>query len=264
MIVLSWNVRGLNSGPRQKAVRDLIKLQAPDVLFLQETKLSVEGMMDLAPKLWRNGDCQCTGSQGASSGLACFWNPRKICPLWWGSFKSSLSMVASCFVSGETILFSNVYALVELQGKHILWANIRLVRSLFPYHPWIIGGDFNAITELAEKRGGTARLEASALLLQDNISALRLVDIKPGNGLFTWNNRRIGDASISERLDRFLVSSFWLGDRWKICSEILDGRGSDHWPIKLVAEMPQRCARQTFKFQLMWLRDESLHDLLPG
>lgn len=114
MIVLSWNVRGLNSGPRQKAVRDLIRCHSPDVLFLQETKLSVEGMMDLVPKLWGNGGCQCIGAQGSSGGVACLWNPHKICPLWWVSFRSSLSMVASCFMSGEIALFSNMYAPVEL------------------------------------------------------------------------------------------------------------------------------------------------------
>jgi hypothetical protein len=59
---------------------------------------------------------------------------------------------------------------------------------MLPFHPWILAGDFNAICELAEKRGGHGRLEPSALLLQDNINFLNLVDIKPINGQFTWNN----------------------------------------------------------------------------
>lgn len=71
MIVLSWNVMGLNSGPRQKAVRELIRNHSPDVLFLQETKLSVESMMGLVSKLWRQGECQCIGAAGSSGGVAC-------------------------------------------------------------------------------------------------------------------------------------------------------------------------------------------------
>lgn len=182
MIIISWNVRSLNNGPRQKVVRELVRSQSPDVLFLQETKLSVECMMGLVPKLWKNGQFQCIGAQGFSRGVACFWNPQKIQPLWWLSFKSSLSMVAQCPKSGEFVLFSNVYAPIEFQGKLLLWTHICFVRSLFSYHPWIIAGDFNAITELAEKLGGIARLEPSTLLFQENISALNLVDIKPSNG----------------------------------------------------------------------------------
>ncbi len=71
------------------------------------------------------------------------------------------------------------------------------------------------------------------MLLQDNISTLNLVDIKPSNGHFTWNNQRAGDSCIAERLDRFMVSYFWVGGWWSSKSEIIDWRGSDHWPIKL-------------------------------
>ena len=81
MIVISWNVRGLNSGPRQKAIQELVKSHSPDVLFLQETKVSVECMMSIASKLWRNGLCQCIGAHGSSGGVACLWNPQKIQPM---------------------------------------------------------------------------------------------------------------------------------------------------------------------------------------
>ena len=33
----------------------------------------------------------------------------------------------------------------------LVWNNIRLVRILFPYLPWIIVGDFNVILDLTEK-----------------------------------------------------------------------------------------------------------------
>ena len=151
MIIISWNVRGLNSGPRQKAVQELVRSHSPDVLFLQETKVSVECMLSIAPKLWKNGQCQCVGAQGSSGGMACFWNPQKIQPLCWISFRSSLSMIALCPESGESVLFSNVYAPIEFQGKLLTWNNIHFVHSLYPYLPWIIAGDFNAILDLSKK-----------------------------------------------------------------------------------------------------------------
>ena len=124
---------------------------------------------------------------------------------------------------------------------------------MLPLHPWIMAGDFNAICELAEKQGGTGRLEPSALLLQDNINSLNLVDIKPINGQFTWNNRRSGEFCIAERLDLFLVFGYWIGGMWSSCFEILDWRGPDHWPIILYVESTWVLRKPSFRFQLMWL-----------
>ncbi|XP_059077196.1 uncharacterized protein LOC131876295 [Cryptomeria japonica] len=151
----------------QKAVRRLIESQSPDVVFIQETKLSVDGL-------------------------------------------------ASCALR-----------------KSSLWAHIQFIRALDPFLPWIMAGDFNAVTCLDEKRGGLARLDPSANLLRNMIGSLNLIDVKPTNGVFTWNNRRCGGEAISERLDRFLVSCYWLNSRLITSSEILDWRGFDHWPIKL-------------------------------
>ena len=91
--------------------------------------------------------------------------------------------------------------------------------------------DFNAITNLEEKRGKIARLGPSSSMPRDNTGSLNLIDVKPGSGIFTWNNRRSGTEAISERLDQFLVSCFWLDTRWFTRSEILDWRGSDHWQL---------------------------------
>ena len=82
MIILSWNVRGLNNIPRQKVVHRLIDSHSPDVIFIQETKLSVDELDSCGPKLWPHGSWQGVGAQGSSGGLACLWNPKKVSPLW--------------------------------------------------------------------------------------------------------------------------------------------------------------------------------------
>lgn len=56
MIVLSWNVRGLNNIPRQKVVHRLIESQSPDVVFIQETKLTVDGLENCALRIWPQGN----------------------------------------------------------------------------------------------------------------------------------------------------------------------------------------------------------------
>ena len=60
-------------------------------------------------------------------------------------------MVSLCMELGEYVLFSNIYAPIDLKGKLLVWNNIHLVHSLFPYLPWIIARDFNVILDLTKK-----------------------------------------------------------------------------------------------------------------
>ena len=210
MIVLSWNVRGLNSIPRQKVVRRLIESQSPDLVFIQETKLSLDGLANCVACIWPQGSWQGVGALNFSGGMACFWNPRKVSPLWWVSSRSAISLVATSFETGERCLLSNIYAPTDFTGKSQLWAHIRFIRSLDPFLPWIMAGDFNVVTSLDEKRGG---MDQSSNLLRDMIGSLKLVDMEPINGVYTWTNQRCGDEDISERLDRFLVSCYWMNNK---------------------------------------------------
>ena len=88
--------------------------------------------------------------------------------------------------------------------------------------------DFNVVISLDEKRDKVAHLDPSSNMLRDNINILNLTDVKPGNGTFTWNNKRSETEAISKRLDRFLVSSYWMDVRWSTSSDIIDWRSSDH------------------------------------
>ena len=98
----------------------------------------------------------------------------------------------------------------------------------------MVGGDFNFITSLEEKKGGRRCLEEECNIFHETIEYLGLVDITPGVGWFTWNNKSTGDRHIASKLDRFLVSESVINLGSEIHSSTLSGRGSDHWPIELL------------------------------
>jgi endonuclease/exonuclease/phosphatase family metal-dependent hydrolase len=79
---------------------------------------------------------------------------------------------------------------------------------------WILAGDFNIITSLAEKRGGTRRLDRDAKEFSKFIDTMEMVDLKTNNGQFIWNNKWMNQYQVATRLDRFLVSELiimqWL------------------------------------------------------
>ncbi|GLU12861.1 hypothetical protein SLE2022_295190 [Rubroshorea leprosula] len=75
MKLVSFNVRGLGSVLKRKEIGKLVRMEHPDFLFLQETKL--EKVDDnLCRMMWDSRDFgwEMKESIGASGGLLCFWN----------------------------------------------------------------------------------------------------------------------------------------------------------------------------------------------
>ena len=57
---------------------------------------------------------------------------------------------------------------------------------------------------------------------------MKLVDSESGNGLFTWNNKRGGEALVASRLDRFMISEELMLIDKEIIARVLPFGGSDH------------------------------------
>ncbi|XP_059073755.1 uncharacterized protein LOC131029339 [Cryptomeria japonica] len=84
-------------------------------------------------------------------------------------------------------------------------------------------GDFNALLDIDEKVEGLRKPSKVMEDFRDFVSDCKLIDIIHKNGKFTWTNRRLNFANISERLDRFLDEKFLenLKEWWKEVPEKL-------------------------------------------
>ena len=117
-------------------------------------------------------------------------------------------------------------------------------------HPlWLIGGDFNMITRLEEKRGGRPKLETESSLFKNFIQNQQLIDLQFCNGLFTWSNRRTGRQNIASKLDRFLISDNAIHIGGDLSASIIPLPGSDHWQISLQWQRMVQTARRPFRFE---------------
>ena len=94
----------------------------------------------------------------------------------------------------------------------------------------MMGGDFNLIANLGEKKGGRRTMDK----FQEAIGILQaqrsFMDMETGNGWYTWNNKCGGEHLVASCLYRFLVSDSILHDSGEIMIEVLLVAGSDHWP----------------------------------
>ena len=101
-------------------------------------------------------------------------------------------------------------ALPFMRKKESFWNSLEDQCTRKKQCPFIIAGDFNVTISAEERRGGTKVRDPFGERLEDLISYWGLADIKPKNGKFTWNNKRIGPGHIAARLDRVLVSPHLL------------------------------------------------------
>ncbi|RVW39533.1 Transposon TX1 uncharacterized 149 kDa protein [Vitis vinifera] len=128
-------------------------------------------------------------------------------------------------------IFSGVYGSVIGCEKEDFWEELGAIRGLWE-DPWCIGGDFNTVRFLKERRNAP-RLIAEMRRFSEVIGELGLRDFPLAGGPFTW----IGglNSQASSRLDRFLISDQWEDHFSAITQSALPHLVFDHNPIVLEA-----------------------------
>ena len=95
----------------------------------------------------------------------------------------------------------NVYGPTLNAQKERFWKSLEEQCAGKLLLPCYIAGDFNVTISADERRGGTKVRDPFGERLEDLISQWNLIDIKTKNGVYTWNNKRVGLGHIAARLD---------------------------------------------------------------
>eukprot|EP00253_Pinus_taeda_P021309 PITA_21309 len=215
MKIISWNCRGMGSKIKEEAIRNLIRLEAPDILLLQETKMEEPEFLQVSKKLWKNSDASAVAARGASGGLGALWNGNRF------------SLVAEA---------SNTHWEM-LKMQHVTTKEILCLFNVYVL------------------RGGSIVRDSAREWVEDLLQDWDLLDIKTVSGMFTWSNKRIGPSHIAARLDRFLVHSSFLLLGLDACVHILPCSTLDHKPIKLTLRAHVDLGHIPFKFSPLWIKE---------
>ncbi|XP_077237416.1 uncharacterized protein LOC143879116 [Tasmannia lanceolata] len=246
MKILSWNVNGLNHQEKRIHVKELVRQFKPDLICLQETKMEVINRR-IVQGLGVQGvwDFSFVGSSGASGGILVTWNENvwRLQDVWRGRFSLSVVLKKEDHLMW---MFSGVYGPVLREEKNLLWEELEKVRDFWSI-PWCIGGDFNEVKEVGE-RMGCARSNSHIKAFAEFIAKFELIDISMSGAYFTWAR-----GSSKSRLDRFLVSSEWLGMAPESFSRALVHSVSDHCPLLLDPRL-ESWGPPPFRFEMAWFQ----------
>ena len=108
--------------------------------------------------------------------------------------------------SGVRGMTGNIYGPIYFQEKHSFMGFLQWIQEQAELGQWVLGGDFNLIANLEEKKGGRWTMDKFQEAFSECLARGPLVDVEMGNGWFTWNNKQGREHLVASRLDRFLVS----------------------------------------------------------
>eukprot|EP00253_Pinus_taeda_P032924 PITA_32924 len=214
-----------------------MKKIAPDVIFIEETKCSIQKIKEIHNKWLNRYEFLEVKAEHTAGGILTLWNPNKLDILDAEASREYLSVVIQPIGDKETYLVTNFYGPQRLEGKLKFLDSLEAFRDRHLGIPWILGGDFNMIKSLSEKKVGTKVLSKDYLKFQTFTDIMKLVDIVTSNGIFTWNNKRGGESQVASKLDRFMISKDLMLNNKEISARILPLGGSDHWSVHLEVQI---------------------------
>lgn len=158
----------------------------------------------------------------------------------------------------------NVYGPIQNRDKARVWVELESFLRSFPNDVCIIGGDFNAITKIADKRGGSNKLPPTAVDFNHWINRNSMLEIQTADNAFTWNNRRLGFCNIAEKLDRFFIHGGLSELNCTLNADLLPLAGSNHFPLQLILSSDHSPKKCPFKFESMWFKDDKFLNLIEN
>ena len=151
MKILTWNVRGINASDKQHRVKQQIDSLSADIILLQETKLSTDTYNKTVSN-WSSWNLAHSPGTGASGGLTILWNPKTI---YGHSIKHGNNWQLLHFKHFDlSFQIINIYGPSSTQEKRVLWEQVSQIIQEHAEENFILAGDFNAIVNLEENKGG--------------------------------------------------------------------------------------------------------------
>ncbi len=263
MRAISLNCRGLGNPETVLELHHCVKKEAPQIVFLMETRLPVWKLEFIRLRLGMKG-CFGVERDGYGGGLALLWDDSVDVHVQSYSKHHIDSWVNSH--SGEVWRFTGFYGHPITTCRRYSWELLRRLKGMSD-RPWLVLGDFNEIMSSDEKQGKLFRCPAQMAEFREALNDCLLLDLGFQGYEFTWTNNRDPPECVDERLDRGVATEQWM-DLFP-CSRIqhVVFALSDHMGLVLNSEAviqgPQRNSRKRcFHFEHAWFREEGCEETI--
>jgi len=123
------------------------------MIFIQETKCSIQEIKEIHSKWLNKYEFLEVKADNTTGGILTLWNPQKIGIIDAEASRNYLSMAIQPVGDREIYLVTNFYGPQRPNDKFRFLDSLVELRDRHAGIPWIMGGDFNMIKSLSEKKG---------------------------------------------------------------------------------------------------------------
>ncbi|XP_012832647.1 PREDICTED: uncharacterized protein LOC105953522 [Erythranthe guttata] len=240
--------RGPGRPRKERVDEDPPNTIRPQILVLLEPKQHFSKIARVAQKIgFKNYLC----GDSINPYIWVFWRDEVILQLI--DIHDQCITVEVCLPNFFTGKLSFIYAKCNRVERVPLWEYLTAFSNTLA-EPWILGGDFNVIKTLEEKKGGSNTHFLGMQEFNEFLVAAGLTDAGFVGNMFTWSNNQRGRNCIWQRIDRMLLNAEAIAS-CSIMVTHLPRIVSDHSPlITKFGKMQPRKSR--FYFQKVWLEHQ--------
>ncbi|XP_074278517.1 uncharacterized protein LOC141602103 [Silene latifolia] len=150
----------------------------------------------------------------------------------------------------EHMAITFVYAFNEVKEREPLWVNLKRIAGSIQ-GPWVIGGDFNCVTQAHDRLGGTFS-QAEAEPFQQCLEECEVMDIQSIGAYYTWNNKQPPATRVYSKLDMLFVNDEWSLKFPDYYANFLPEGHFDHTPCVVGKGSKGHHKNRPFKYYNIW------------
>ncbi|GER52284.1 non-LTR reverse transcriptase [Striga asiatica] len=260
MKMILWNCRGLGGPSTVSQLKDSIRIHHPNFMFLSELKKQKDFVKTICVKLGYKDRLVAVDPIGISGGLVLLWDSsQNIIQIIQHSFCFEVEIGKPNSNVSFWVVF--VYMSTDRVIREDQWSFLINAKSKWG-QDWIIGGDWNAIVDLSEKRGGRDKSLADMLSFQNFINQMSMVEVNMQGHKYTWSNNRSHEHFVEEKLDRVFGSLRWSSSHSSTVVLNCYQTASDHSLLVLISELTQIKPKARFIFNKQWIEKQDVMDVV--
>ncbi|XP_074297759.1 uncharacterized protein LOC141628530 [Silene latifolia] len=198
MNLLSLNCRGLGNPSVVSGLRNLLRKEAPALVFLSETKLSGEEFRRVRASFDKYEGIE-VDSVGRSGGLAFMSKKHVHC-----KFRLASVDHMDFEITGEegTWRATGFYGWSSVTERHLSWELLRMLGSQYN-DPWVCIGDIIEVLFATEMKGGV-RPQWQMNNFREAVDDCSLRDVDFEGYIFIYDNGQADEDNRQSRIDRAL------------------------------------------------------------
>lgn len=204
-----WNIRGINKWYKRKELKNYLKTKNIKLAGIIETRVKENKAREVSHHIAPGWEMINNYNAKVNGRIWVIWDSN----YYTVKLIKAEVQVVHCTVTNarndEEYAISIVYGYNRVEKRRQLWDNLKQIDQMTTI-PWIIGGDFNVVLQLQDRKHGNPVTKAETQDFSNCIQELKLNELNWEGDYYTWSNKQDGGDRIWSRIDRAFGNYEWI------------------------------------------------------